>query len=106
MKNNNTILISKVDDFNRRFLDFAKRYDKLKCADLLKTATMWVETSNYDYIRYFLKTDSYEQLVPFSLKEFASMSNIEMAAWHNYCMEIQYLLDEKNSLYNELISYL
>lgn len=104
MKNDSTILISKTDGFNTRFLDFAKRYDELKNTKVLQTAVIWVETSNYEYIKHFLKNDSCEVIPPFSNKDFASMSNSEITIWHEYCIELQHLLDEKHSLYKELIS--
>lgn len=105
MKNDSTILISKADDFNTRFLDFAKRYDELKNTKVLQTAIIWVETSNYEYIKHFLKNNTCEVIPPFSNKEFASMSNSEITFWHDYCVELQHLLDEKDSLYKELISH-
>lgn len=96
---------SSVNDFLNRFLDFAKRYDNFTHSNIYQTSTVWVNEKNYDYILYFLKADSFESIIPITLKEFVSMSKMEIEAWHDYLIELQHLYDEKHSLYKELLSY-
>lgn len=105
MHNNINITLPEGSDFCKRFLDFAKRYEETKKNNILQTATSWVETESYEYIMSFLKPDPYVSLLPFSLKDFVKMSPEEISTWQNNCTRLQNLLDEKESLYNELLSY-
>ena len=102
---NITVNLPEGSDFGKRFLDFAKRFDEIKISNLLQSATTWVETANYEYIMYFLKPEPYVSLLPFTLKEFVEMNIEQISIWQNYCTRLQNLLDEKESLYNELLSY-
>lgn len=105
MHNSINIILPEGSDFCKRFLDFIQRFEEIKDYNLLQSATVWVETANYEYILYFLKPDPYVALLPFSLKEFVEMNAEQISIWQNYCTKLQDLLDEKESLYNELLSY-
>lgn len=106
MHNNINITLPEGTDFCKRFLDFAKRFDEIKdYNNLLQSATTWVETANYEYIMYFLKPEPYVSLLPFTLTEFIEMSAEQISIWQNYCRKLQNILDEKEALYNELLSY-
>lgn len=92
-------------DFSNRFLDFVKRYEKFRNVEHNSTCSSWVEEHNYDYIRSYLHPSLTDESVPFTLTDFSSMSETQMAFWHDYCLELKYLLNEKKSLYENLNQY-
>jgi len=103
MFSENAIATLNSSNFLCRFLDFAERYSQFKNNhSLFETAMLWANDKNYEYIRYYLSLSSNEAQIPFSLDEFVCMNHLQMFAWHEYCMELKYFLDEKKALYNEL----
>lgn len=92
-------------DFSNRFLDFVKRYENFRNVAHNSIFSSWVEENNYDYIRSYLSASLTDDSVPFTLTDFVSMSGNQIAFWHDYCLELKYLLDEKKALYENLNQY-
>ena len=104
---NKEVITSLTDSkFCERFLNFVQRYEKFKHENILESADVWVRDENYEYIKAFLNISPIEEIIPFSLTDFARMDEIQMSAWHDYCIELKHLLDEKNALYQELNNYI
>ena len=68
-------------------------------------AKSWIKDEEYEYIKYFLFTTPIEIMFPFSLHKFAQMSTEEIIKLHHLSSKLSSILNEKQALYEELISY-
>ena len=105
MFNQTAIAILDKSDFSSRFLDFVERYEKFRNVIHDSISNSWVEQHDYEYIMHYLKPSPLDEITPFTLTDFACMSESEIVFWHDYCIELKYLLDEKKSLYETLNKY-
>ena len=101
-----TIDILDKSDFLERFSSFVERYETFRnvtenCAHIQS----WIKDKNYEYIMSYLSPSPTDDSVPFTLTEFAKMDDMQRSAWHEYCLQLKHLLDEKYSLYETLNRY-
>ena len=92
-------------NFIDRFLGFVEKTDIVHNTYLYKSAQKWLDENDFDSIKYFLDTNASESTITFSLHQFTCMNYTEFVYFQNVYSEIATLIDEKKSLYQELISF-
>lgn len=104
MKNLNVKKLLKTD-FIERFLGFVEKYETVRDVNLFETAYKWISTMDFDCVKSFLHTIPVEYSLPFTITDFVYMSYDDFLQFQGKSTEILALLDEKKSLYQELLSF-
>ena len=99
------IAILDKSDFLERFSSFITRYQNFRYLTNVSSSDSWIRDKNYEYIWYYLSPSPRDEFLPFTLTDFVKMDDIQIAAWHEYCLQLKHLLDEKDSLYETLNRY-
>ena len=93
-------------DFLERFSNFVKRYESFRnVTQNYSYINSWIKDKNYEYIMSYLSPSPTDDSVRFTLTDFVKMDNTQIEAWHDYCLELKHLLDEKQLLYETLNRY-
>lgn len=91
--------------FIDRFIGFIEAFDEFRDTNILESVMENIDNKDYSYIRHFLYVSSLEYIVPFSIHQFISLSKDELVELQDICVKISAFLDEKNALYQELLTF-
>jgi len=101
-----TTAILDKSDFLERFSNFVERYETFRnVTQNYAHINSWIKDKNYVYIMSYLSPSPTDNSVPFTLTDFVKMDHLQMEFWHDYCLELKHLLDEKDLLYRTLNRY-
>ena len=100
------IAILNKSDFLERFSNFVERYETFRnLSQNYAHINSWIKDKNYECIMSYLSLSPTDDSVPFTLTDFVKMNDLQMEVWHDYCLELKHLLDEKDLLYRTLDRY-
>lgn len=88
--------------FLDRFLGFIEAYDAINETIFFESAKKWVEKKDFHAIKCYLLSNPIEYSCPFTIKDFAFMTEEEIKFAKEQSVKILALLDEKKALNFEL----
>lgn len=95
----------KDSDFINRFLLLTKEYDDTFDTVVFSSAQKWANEKSYDSIKYFLMPSTFDNMLPFSKRKFVEMDIEELLVYQSTMRIVLEILDKKEQLYHELITY-